>query len=162
MLGVDDWAIRKGQSYGTILVDLEKQRPVELLSERSAEAFAAWLKAHRGVEIISRDRGTDYIKGATEGAPEAIQVADRWHLLKNLREAIEQSLERDQLCLKAAAEKKPVAMIEPAAELQSPETSRSDEPEVEASQPSKLTKAEQDKLARRAKRLARYEAVVEL
>jgi len=91
--GVDDWAKRKGQSYGTILVDL--------LSDKSAESFAKWLKEHTGVEIISRDRGVEYIKGATEGAPDAIQVADRWHLLTNLRDALKQMLE----CLKAAVNK---------------------------------------------------------
>jgi len=165
VLGVDDWAIRKGQSYGTILVDLEKQQPVDLLPERSAEAFAAWLKAHPGVEIISRDRASDYIKGATDGAPEATQVADRWHLLKNLREAIERYLDRDQPCLKAAADKEPVARPEPTTpELQLPEPSQPDEPEPdeEPAQSGQLTKAQQDKLARRTKRLARYEAVLEL
>jgi len=89
VLGVDDWAKRKGQDYGTLLVDLENRQPVDLLLERSVASLAEWLKAHPGVEIISRDRGTEYIKGATEGAPDAIQVADRWHLLKNLREALQ-------------------------------------------------------------------------
>ena len=103
VLGVDDWAKCKGQDYGTILVDLEKHCPVDLLPERSAEAFATWLKAHPGVEIISRDRGNEYIKGATEGAPQAIQVADRWHLLKNLRESLEAMLATKPACLKAAA-----------------------------------------------------------
>jgi transposase len=77
VLGIDDWAKRKGQDYGTLLVDLENRQPVDLLDERSAASLAEWLKAHPGVEIISRDRGTEYIKGATEGAPDAIQVADR-------------------------------------------------------------------------------------
>jgi transposase len=77
VLGVDDWAKRKGHSYGTILVDLESRQPVDLLLERSAASLAEWLKAHPGVEVISRDRGTEYIKGATQGAPNAIQVADR-------------------------------------------------------------------------------------
>ena len=84
VLGIDDWAKHKGQSYGTILVDLEKHRAIDLLPERSTELLATWLKEHPGVEVISRDRGAEYIKGATEGAPGAIQVADRWHLLSNL------------------------------------------------------------------------------
>ena len=87
VLGVDEWSQRKGHSYGTILVDLEAHRPVDLLPDKSAESFAKWLREHPGVEIISRDRGKEYIKGATEGASEAIQVADRYHLLTNLRDA---------------------------------------------------------------------------
>ncbi len=75
VLGVDEWAKRKGRSYGTILVDLEAHQPVDLLPDKSAESFTKWLKEHPGVEIISRDRGREYIKGATDGAPDAIQVA---------------------------------------------------------------------------------------
>ena len=104
VLGVDDWSKRKGHSYGTILVDLEAHRPVDLLPDRSAESFATWLKEHTGVEIISRDRGVEYIKGATQGAPDAIQVADRWHLLSNLGDALKRLLESKRACLKAAAE----------------------------------------------------------
>lgn len=104
VLGVDDWAKRKGQSYGTILVDLEKHRTIDLLPERSAESLATWLRTHPGVEVISRDRGTEYIKGATDGAPDAIQVADRWHLLSNLKDALKRVLEGKRATLKAAAE----------------------------------------------------------
>jgi transposase len=88
ILGVDDWAIRKGQTYATILVDLETGRPIDLLSERSAGQFAQWLKDHPGMTIISRDRGTIYAEGATTGAPDALHVADRWHILKNLGDAL--------------------------------------------------------------------------
>lgn len=104
-LGADDWAQRKGHSYYTILVDLETRKPVDLLPDRSAESFAKWLKEHPGVEIISRDCGVEYIKGATEGAPDAIQIADRWHLLSNLRETMKRLLESKRACLKAAADK---------------------------------------------------------
>ena len=85
---------RKGRTYGTILVNLETHRPVDLLAERTAEALIGWLKRHPGVEVISRDRSTEYARGASEGAPQAQQVADRWHLLKNLREAAERALKR--------------------------------------------------------------------
>jgi len=94
VLGVDDCALRRGRTYGTILVNLETHRPIDLLAERTAEAFSQWLREHPGVQIISRDRSTEYARGASEGAPLAQQVADRWHILKNLREAVERALKR--------------------------------------------------------------------
>src|SRR5712691_6535605 len=71
VLGVDEWAWRKGQSYGTMLVDLERHIPVDLLQDASADSFAAWLKEHPSVELISRDRGTTFADGANRGAPQA-------------------------------------------------------------------------------------------
>ncbi|WP_051273731.1 ISL3 family transposase [Desulfotruncus alcoholivorax] len=94
VLGVDDWAWRKGQSYGTVLVDLETHKVVDLLPDRQASTLQQWLQDHPGVEIISRDRSQSYAKAAQMGAPNARQVADRWHLLKNLGDALERWFHR--------------------------------------------------------------------
>ncbi len=94
VLGVDDWAWRRGERYGSILVDLEAGRPIDLLPERTAAALERWLKDHPGVEVIVRDRSTEYARGAAVGAPAAVQVVDRWHVLRNVREVAERVLDR--------------------------------------------------------------------
>lgn len=94
IVGIDDWARRKGRDYGTILVDLERRAIIDVLMERSADATARWFAAHPGVEIVSRDRCGLYAEGAARGAPDARQVTDRFHLIDNLRENIERQLNR--------------------------------------------------------------------
>jgi Transposase len=94
VVGIDDWAWRKGQTYGTVMVDLERRRVVDILSERSSAGTAAWLRTHSHVEIVCRDRQGLFAEGTRDGAPRAIQVADRFQLIQNLRERIEQQLGR--------------------------------------------------------------------
>jgi transposase len=99
-IGVDDFALRRGQTYGTIIVDLSTHRPIDLLTERTAETLSRWLLAHPEVEFISRDRSSEYMRGATEGAPQAQQVLDRWHVLKNVREVVQRIVSRNHALLK--------------------------------------------------------------
>jgi hypothetical protein len=104
VLGVDDFAFRKGRQYGTILVNLETHKPVALLSDRKADTLADWLREHPGVEVFSRDRSTTYKSAMNKAAPEAIQVADRFHLVKNLSEVLEIALGSYRAELKTATQ----------------------------------------------------------
>jgi transposase len=85
---VDDFAFRRGTRYGTVLVDLERRELVDVLPDRSADTFARWLSEHPGVEVVSRDRSVEYTEAARRAAPHTLQVADRFHLMKNLRDVV--------------------------------------------------------------------------
>ena len=166
VVGIDDWAWRKGQRYGTIVVDLERGDVIDLLPDRDADTVAAWLKAHPGVEVVSRDRSAAYTQAATEGASQAEQVADRWHLLKNLREAVERVLERHSTVVNAAlratetpTEPAQVAAVPEPGAATSPVESPPPRPPSEVLPESPRLPAEPSK---RQKRIDRFEQVHEL
>ncbi len=180
VIGIDDWALRKGQTYGSIVVDLERHQPLTLLEDRTAETVETWLHNHPSVTIISRDRSTTYATGAARGAPDAMQVADRFHILKNLREAVEQELKRNKIVVLRTA-----SDTEGALALDLP-TSPGDYPESAAALPTHLAppttqhgpstpsgstiypdtpsgqRAEAARQARRTERFAQYTRMVEL
>lgn len=99
VVGIDDFAFKKGLRYGTVSVDLETRKVLDLLPDRKAETVTQWLVQHPEIEVISRDRSTEYERASREGAPQAVQVLDRWHVFKNFREAVERQLKRSQQTL---------------------------------------------------------------
>ena len=158
ILGVDDWALRRGQRYGTILVDLERRRPIDLLPQRSAEALAQWLRAHPEVQVITRDRADDYIKGTTQGAPQAVQVADRWHLLRNLRDALRRVVDRLRSKIQQTLEATHPVPSSPETEALAGDSRAREEP-TEEPQP---TRYRQRQLERRQRRLELYQQIRDL
>lgn len=153
VLGVDDFAFRCGHTYGTILVDLERRQPIDLLPDRTAQTLEEWLRAHPEVEVVSRDRSQTYADAAAAGAPNAEQVADRFHLVKNIGDAFERILHRSRSAI-----------------VQTTQTMRGrQQPEIVGAPAmgnelyrERCLQPPEDLTGKRAKRIERYEAVKRL
>jgi hypothetical protein len=148
VMGSDDFALRHGQRYGTVIVDREHGTPADLLPDRSAPTVASWLAAHPGVAGITRDRAPEYARGIAAGAAQASEVLDRWHVHKNVREALERFLSRHQHTLGA---------------LPLPEVAGTEADDVASGEPPPRSRGERAaRQAKRERRVARYEAVRDL
>jgi transposase len=173
VLGIDDWSWKKGMTYGTILVDLELRKPIELLPDRSTETVEAWLRSHPEVDIVSRDRGGNYAAAAKKGAPQAQQIADRFHVLKNLRERLKELMDRKHSCLPEVEECTSDAIPAKAQGLKEASASPQAESQIELEpekhyrtispyayqRPAGMSYDDFQKQVRREKRFARYEQV---
>ena len=151
-LGIDDFAFRRGYRFGTLLVNLETHKVVDLLPDREAETAAAWMRQQPDIFVVSRDRGGEYARAAALGAPQATQCADRFHIVKNLTEATQLLLARSQAEILEASAQEESGGQEPNTPVISIEQWRPPEPHY----------VEKARLARRAGRYARYQQVVEL
>jgi transposase len=166
LIGIDDWAWLKGQRYGTIVVDLETGEVIDLLPDRDATTVKVWLAAHPGVELVSRDRSSAYAQAATEAASKAQQVADRWHLLKNVREAVERLFERH---LTVIADALKPADPDPRSGADAPPggppdaaTTGEQTPQQWPASPTPASSRHEVALAKRGRRVERFERVHEL
>ncbi len=153
VVGLDDWSLRKGQSYGSVFVDLESSRPVEVVADRTAAAVLPWMMSHQEVKIVTRDRAGAYADAISQALPHAQQVADQFHLIENLRDYVQQFLERK------CAE---LPLIEPEQTPCSVPTSPVSASAAMSLDLSVLTYKEQKKMVKRQKRLTRYEEVIAL
>lgn len=151
-LGIDDFAFRRGYQFGTILIDLESHRPIDILPDRRAETAAAWMRDNPDIHVVSRDRASAYASAALEAAPQAIQVADRFHVCKNLTEATQLLLTRCQAEMAAASH------------LEEPVHNQSDNSVISISEwrPKEPARVKEARLTRRAGREARYKQVMQM
>ena len=160
-LGIDDFAFRRGSKFGTILVDMQSHKVIDLLPDRKAETAKAWMQAHPEIDLVSRDRGGDYAAGAREGAPQATQVADRFHLYTNLVEAVALILAR----CRAEIRKNAQSAVQEELQEEAPEPLLLECAEVisvENWKPAPELCDERARLSRRAQRYDRYQQVLAL
>ena len=146
--GVDEWAWRKGTKFGTIIVDLERRRVVDVLADRVAVRMADWFRQHPDLKIINRDRDGLYADAARQGAPQARQVADRFHLLKNLRETIARQLGGFEAPIRGSA-----------SELEDGQDTREQPPIVSSGQGSETVRRERLRRRLRAARQAMFDEI---
>jgi transposase len=151
VVGIDDWSWKRGLRYGTLICDLESHRPIDVLADRSVQTVSAWFEKRPSVEIVSRDRSAEYAAAISKGAPQALQVADLWHVGKNLTESVQTLLARCRAEIRRALHAQ--ATLEPAETEPVPQ---------EEQRPARSRGEEQARLARRAQKLDRYEQVIEL
>jgi transposase len=158
-LGIDDFAFRRGRKFGSILVDMQSHQVIDLLPDRKAETAKAWMKGHPEIKLVSRDRGGEYAAGARQGAPQAIQTADRFHLYKNLVEAVELALARCRTEIRNGAA---LAFSEEERKGVEPLSLPTEFVAVENWKPAPDACTERERLTRRAERHDRYEQVTAL
>jgi transposase len=152
-LGIDDFALRRGDTYGTILINAETGKPLDLLADRTAKAVSPWLASHPEIQVVSRDRANGFAEAVSQILPHAVQVADRYHLIQNLRNHLQQFLDRRRTCL-PFVEDTPVNEKDASASRHPPAI-----PEADLSN---LIKAERERMISRSKRQARYGEVMTL
>jgi len=151
VVGIDDWSWKRRLRYGTLICDLENKKPIDVLPDREVETVSAWFENHPTVEIVSRDRSSEYAAAIRKGAPQALQVADLWHIGKNLADSVSTLLARCRAEIRRGlhVQARPVqAEAEPVPE--------------EERHPARSRSEEQARVARRAQKLDRYTQIMEL
>src|SRR6266516_3359118 len=150
VIGLDDWARKRRLRYGTLICDLERSQPLDLLPDRSVETVSAWLKKHPSIDIVSRDGSSEYASAISKGAPQARQVSDRWHLVKNLAECVSVQLAES------------LAQLRRAEQVRTRSETKERGQALEARHPARTRAVQHAQLARQAERMARYEHIVAL
>src|SRR6266487_3117076 len=150
ILGLDDWARKRRLRYGTLICDLERSQPLDLLPDRSVETVSAWLKKHPSLDIVSRDGSSEYASAISKGAPQARQVSDRWHLVKNLAECVSVQLAES------------LAQLRRAEQMRTRSETKEKGHTSEERHPARTRAVQHAQLARQAERTARYEHIVAL
>ena len=153
VVGLDDWSWKRGLRYGTLICDLESKKPIDVLADRSVQTVSALFEKRPSVEIVSRDRSSEYTAAISKGAPQAIQVADLWHIAKNLAESVQTLLARGLAEIRRGVQGQ--VMPEQAPEEREPV-------QEQARRPARSHSVELAQEGRRAQKLDRYEQMMEL